>query len=158
LTLYNQFGSRRGLLEAVFDERARAGGLGRIPEAMSSAEPREGLDRLVEIFCQFWGSEPALGGLNAAASVDPEFAQALQERSERRRKALGVLVGRMVKQGTVAESAAIDLTDLLFALTSHAVHQLLSVNGRSRDAVCRAVKDCCAGALERAGAAAQQGA
>ena len=27
LTVYNQFGSRRGLLEAVFDERARQGGL-----------------------------------------------------------------------------------------------------------------------------------
>ena len=35
LTVYHQFGSRRGLLEAVFDKRARQGGLGRIPDAMA---------------------------------------------------------------------------------------------------------------------------
>src|ERR1700694_2848655 len=33
LTVYNQFGSRRGLLEAVFDQRARRGGVGRIAAA-----------------------------------------------------------------------------------------------------------------------------
>src|SRR6266852_8579585 len=35
LTVYHQFGSRRGLLEAVFDEIARQGGLARIPDAMA---------------------------------------------------------------------------------------------------------------------------
>jgi len=55
LTVYNQFGSRRGLLEAVFDERARQGGLNRIADAMAMSDPRAGLDRLVEIFCDFWG-------------------------------------------------------------------------------------------------------
>jgi AcrR family transcriptional regulator len=156
LTVYNQFGSRRGLLEAVFDERARVGGLGRIAEAMSSADPREGLNRLVDIFCQFWNSDPALGRLHAAASIDPEFAQALEERNERRRKAVGVLVKRLVQQGTVPERAATDLTDLLFALTSYPMLKLLSVNGRSPTDICHTIKDCCADAVERARASAEQ--
>src|ERR1700677_2336030 len=54
LTIYKQFGSRRGLLEAVFDERATQGGLSRIPEAMIIGDPRQALNRLVEIFCDFW--------------------------------------------------------------------------------------------------------
>src|SRR3979411_602999 len=47
LTVYNQFGSRRGLLEAVFDHLAQEGGLHRIADAMTTADPREALDRLV---------------------------------------------------------------------------------------------------------------
>src|SRR5258707_4565350 len=47
LTVYNQFGSRRGLLEAVFDEIARKGGLHQIAEAMATAGPRPALDPMV---------------------------------------------------------------------------------------------------------------
>src|SRR5713101_1331981 len=64
LTVYHQFGSRRGLLEAVFDEIARRGGLSRIPEAMTMAEPRAALDRLIEIFCEFWSGNDAMGRLH----------------------------------------------------------------------------------------------
>src|ERR1700736_5592285 len=53
LTVYHQFGSRRGLLEAVFDEIARQGGLAEISDAMAISDPRAALDRLVEIFCVF---------------------------------------------------------------------------------------------------------
>src|SRR5579859_2519383 len=85
LTVYNQFGSRRGLLEAVFAEIARQGGLTRIAEAMAGADARVALDRLVEIFCDFWRRDPAVGRLHEAMAIDPEFAQALVERNERRR-------------------------------------------------------------------------
>src|SRR5713101_2771674 len=40
LTVYHQFGSRRGLFEAVFDEIARQGGLAEIPDAMAMSDPR----------------------------------------------------------------------------------------------------------------------
>src|SRR5713226_8597849 len=53
LTVYNQFGSRRGLLEAVFDDIARRGRLIRLNNAMAKPDPREGLDQLIEIFCDF---------------------------------------------------------------------------------------------------------
>src|SRR2546423_8279536 len=39
LTVYNQFGSRRGLLEAVFDDIARHGGLHRLGDALAKAGP-----------------------------------------------------------------------------------------------------------------------
>src|SRR5207244_1703282 len=95
LTVYNQFGSRRALLEAVFDEIARQGGLAGIADAMAMADPGAAQDRLVEIFCAFWSRDPAIGRLHDAMATDPEFAAALTERNERRRKALNVLVERM---------------------------------------------------------------
>src|SRR5665213_1862409 len=48
LTVYNQFQSRRGLLEAVFERIASEGGLGRIPDAMVRTDPAAALERLVE--------------------------------------------------------------------------------------------------------------
>src|SRR3982074_2332534 len=86
LTVYHQFGSRRGLLEAVFDDIAQRGGLTEIADAMATPDPRAALDRLVEIFCAFWSRDPAVGRLHEAMATDPEFAQALTERNERRRQ------------------------------------------------------------------------
>ncbi|MDB5360865.1 MAG: TetR/AcrR family transcriptional regulator [Rhodospirillales bacterium] len=140
LTVYNQFGSRRGLLEAVFDARARRGGLGRIAEAMTLADPRAGLDRLVEIFCDFWGDDPAAGALHAAAALDTEFALALAERHERRREAIRVLIGRLPLDD------AQDAVDLVFALTSFALFDMIRP-GRSKEAVCALLKSACAAAL-----------
>src|SRR5919197_6557848 len=54
LTVYNQFGSRRGLLEATFDDIARQGGLFELAEAMAMADARAALDRVIDIFCAFW--------------------------------------------------------------------------------------------------------
>src|SRR5215813_6538742 len=54
LTVYNQFGSRRALLEAVFDDLAARGGLHRIPGAMSSDDPEAGLLKIISTFCDFW--------------------------------------------------------------------------------------------------------
>jgi len=148
LTVYNQFGSRRGLLEAVFDERARQGGLGRIAEAMAMSDPGAGLERLVEIFCDFWGGDPAVGRLHAATALDPEFAAAITERNERRRKAIGVLIERLPHERNQDAVNLRDAIDLVFALTSHAMFDMLRA-GRSDDAVCTLVKSACAAALEK---------
>jgi AcrR family transcriptional regulator len=146
LTVYNQFGSRRGLLEAVFDEIAREGGLHRIADAMTLADPREALDRLVEIFCGFWNRDPAVGRLHDAMATDPEFAEALLERNERRRNGLTVLVERIAGKGG-SRKARTDAVDTIFALTSYAMFAMLRP-GRSAEDACRLVQSACRAALE----------
>jgi AcrR family transcriptional regulator len=144
LTVYHQFGSRRGLLEAVFDEIARQGGLHGIADAMAMPDPRAALDRLVEIFCGFWNRDPAIGRLHEAMATDPEFAQALIERNERRRKTVNVLVGRIAEAAT--PRARRDAVDMIFALTSFAMFAMLR-RERSVNEVCELVKTACRGAL-----------
>jgi AcrR family transcriptional regulator len=144
LTVYHQFGSRRGLLEAVFDEIARQGGLHGIADAMAMPDPRAALDRLVEIFCGFWNRDPAVGRLHEAMATDPEFAQALIERNERRRKTVNVLVGRIA--GAATPRARRDAVDMIFALTSFAMFAMLR-RERSVNEVCELVKTACRGAL-----------
>src|SRR5260370_10830930 len=86
LTVYHQFGSRRGLLEAVFDDIAQRGGLTEIADAMAMPDPRATLDRLVEIFCAFWSRDPAVGRLHEAMATDPEFALGLLQGKHSRPK------------------------------------------------------------------------
>jgi AcrR family transcriptional regulator len=145
LTVYHQFGSRRGLLEAVFDEIARQGGLTEIPNAMAMSDPRAALDRLVEIFCAFWNRDAAVGRLHEAMATDPEFAQALIGRNERRRKTVNVLVGRIAGK-TASPQARQDAVDLIFALTSFAMFAMLRAD-RSVDDLCALVKSACRSAL-----------
>ena len=120
LTVYNQFGSRRGLLEAVFDDIARQGGLHELADAMAMADPLIALDRVVEIFCAFWARDRAVGRLHEAMTTDPEFGEALRERTERRRKLLKLLVGRIAGK-TAPRRARDGAIDIVFALTSYAI-------------------------------------
>ena len=146
LTVYNQFGSRRGLLETVFDDIAREGGLHKIADAMTMADPREALDRLVEIFCSFWNRDPAVGRLHVAMATDPEFAEALRERNERRRKSLTVLIDRIAVK-TASRKARADAIDTIFALTSYAMFAMLRP-GRSAEDVCGLIQSASRAALE----------
>jgi AcrR family transcriptional regulator len=146
LTVYNQFGSRRALLEAVFDEIARQGGLARIAQAMAMPDPRMALDALVEIFCAFWSRDPAVGRLHDAMATDPEFASALIARNERRRKALTVLVDRMAAEAAPRQARQ-DAVDMIFALTSYAMFAML-LPGRSASEVCDLVHSACHRAIE----------
>jgi AcrR family transcriptional regulator len=146
LTVYNQFGSRRGLLEAVFDDIARQGGLQGLGDAMAMPDPYAALDRVVEIFCAFWNRDPAVGRLHEAMATDPEFGAALIDRNERRRKLVRVLVGRIAAK-TASRRARQDAVDLIFALTSHAVFATLGP-GRSAAEVCRVVQSASRAALE----------
>ena len=153
LTVYNQFGSRRALLEAVFDDCAAIGGLHRLREVMVKSDPRAALRELVEIFCSFWGSDQAsLGSLHAATSGDAEFEVSLRERNERRRKAIAALIGRLAAQGDIARPARRDLTDLLFVITSFQSYTDLAA-GRTPDATCALIWRAAEGAIERAGTA-----
>jgi AcrR family transcriptional regulator len=134
LTVYNQFGSRRGLLEAVFDDIAQRGRLARLNDAAADPDPEKGLAMVVQIFCEFWGSDPAVARLHDAMATDQEFAQALLARNERRRPRIQELIARMAAEDTPA-AAKRDVVDLIFVLTSCATFRALS-RGRSDAAVC----------------------
>jgi AcrR family transcriptional regulator len=147
LTVYKQFGSRRGLLEAVFDERAQQGGLVRIARALAMDDPRAALNRVIEIFCEFWGSDPSLGRLHDAAGLDPEFGQAVAERNERRRTVIGLLIDRLNAGRAAPPDKTRDAVDLLFGLTSFAMYRSLAANRPPRD-VCKLLKTACAAILD----------
>jgi AcrR family transcriptional regulator len=147
LTLYNQFGSRRGLLEAVFDRLAQGGRLGRLAEATIAPSPIDGLQTLVEIFCDFWSGDLAIERLQDAMATDPEFAQAVLARNERRRANINALLERLpLSQAAQAQRA--QTVDLIFALTSFPMYRLLR-DGPSGADPCSVIQRACQDAVER---------
>lgn len=147
LTVYNQFGSRRGLLEAVLDQVATDAGMHRIGELMAAADPRTALDALIDLVCHAWAFDDSMARLHAAARIDPEFAEAVSKRIERRRGALRALVNRMSKDEPISASAKSDLVDLLFAMTSYEVFEGLRARDRTAKRVAQLMKRACAATL-----------
>ncbi len=135
LTVYKQFGSRRGLLEAVFDENARRGGIMRMAEAMQAEVPREGLNQAIDVLCEFWGDHMFFAQLHDAAATDPEFAEAIAERNARRRMVFDTLLRRMVGP----DDGRAECSDLIFGLTSMGMFRLLSER-RTPDQVATTLK------------------
>ena len=121
LTVYKQFGSRRGLLEAVFDANAERGGLMRFRELIQLPDPRAALFACIDLMCEFWGSHPGFARLHSAAGLDPDFAEAIDARNERRRFLFATLLARM----TGDDKAKADATDLLFGVTSMPMFRIL---------------------------------
>jgi len=150
LTVYNQFGSRRALLEAVFDERAARGGLHRLAKAMAISDPHAALLQVIAIFCEFWTFDPgALRLLHAAGASDPDLALSVGERNERRRRLFVALVCRMADNGRLRPKAERDLADTLFALTSFWFFSQLATGGRSAKATCRIIQEIAMDAVRR---------
>src|ERR1700759_1252222 len=95
-TVYYQFGSRSGLLEAVCDHLADLGGLDGLPAAFTDPDPRHGLDVFVGCFGRFWAADrAATRRLRALAVLDPEVGAVVAARDERRHHGLAVLVARL---------------------------------------------------------------
>ena len=96
MTVYNQFESKRKLLEALFDSFAIRGPLTRMGDVFTEPDPIVALDKFIELFGNFWTySRLAHGRLAAAAIADPDLAEVIRERNERRRGALAQLVKRL---------------------------------------------------------------
>lgn len=145
LTVHNQFGSRRRLLEALFDERARVGGLGGLPEAMRLDDPEAAIEAVVGVFGRFWTSQSeGIEQLMAAGAAEREFREAIRERNERRRRLFEVLAARLVEAGKLEAAALPDFVDLAFGMTSHPVFAGLIRKSRTPEQatrlVCRALR------------------
>ncbi|GIL39275.1 TetR/AcrR family transcriptional regulator [Roseiterribacter gracilis] len=145
LTVYNQFETKQGLLDAAFDDIAEEGGLFELHDIMAGKDPHAALLRVVEIFCRFWGNYGIAMLKLALAASDPDVASNLQERKERRRKLLDTLLSRIFPRDKPARRK--ELVDTLFALTSFEFYRHLDQPGRSAQQIEAIVCDLAQAAL-----------
>lgn len=119
-TIYYQFESKTGLLEAVCDALAEAGGMAGLAAAFTDPDPMGALRHFVETFGRFWDADrPAMRRLRALAALDPEVGTVISARDDRRRMGLGVLVGRLAEdRGATRRNDPEDLIRVLHVLTS----------------------------------------
>lgn len=123
-TLYNLFGSKTALIEAVFDHIARAGGMESMRSAMMQADPEKRLAAMVGVFAGFWtASRTVTRHIRAMAATDAELHAAIHARDERRRVACQHVVRGFAQTDS---DGAVARADVLWALTSFEFFDLLA--------------------------------
>jgi AcrR family transcriptional regulator len=131
MTVYHQFGSKRGLVEAVSDDAARQGGLWRLPEAFKAPDALDGLRLLIETFMGFWASQrDVIRGLKAHTPVEPDLGH--EDRNAWRLRGITRLLERLTEErGRPSPGDIGQLADLLQVLTSFEAFESLSAGGRT---------------------------
>ncbi len=128
MTVYHQFGSKIGLLEALFDSLATSGGMQQLASAFQKPEPLDALAEYIMVFSRFWDSDRLVTRrIRGLAALDPDFEQVVRARDERRRQGLRVIVKRLVeKYGRPAPEAFDEAVDVLYTLISFECFDILA--------------------------------
>ena len=136
MTIYNQFESKAGLLEALFDSLAARGPLARIGDIFTQQDPLVVLDEYVAIFGRFWTlSRRAHGRLRAASLHDDELAAAMDARNERRRKGVTELLRRLGDRARPVVPRADAITVIYLLLSFDTFNELAGPDRAPEDVV-----------------------
>jgi AcrR family transcriptional regulator len=137
MTVYYQFGSKVGLLEALCDSLAVRGGIEQLAGAFCQRRSLDALAECLKVFGRFWDSDRlVMRRLHGLAALDPDFEQVLRGRWGRRREGLRVLVRRLTEEhGRPAPEAFDEAVDVLYALGSFETFDTLAGPTRSTEDV-----------------------
>src|SRR5262249_21016454 len=136
--IYNHFGSRAGLLDALYDYLATQGNVHRGKEALIERDPDLALTGFVRALVHFWSSDPVvIRRLHAMAALDAEIARGLAAREARRRRAAREIVRRMAPAATLKRRFRTGqlIADALCALVSFETYDALTRAGHGREAI-----------------------
>lgn len=119
-TIHNLFGSKSGLLEALFDQLALDGGMHRMREVMQQTDAKAVLPAFVKVFTDFWSKDRLfIRRIHGIAAIDPEFGAAVEARNRRRQAAAARVVDRMTsRDGEKDVQNKAQRIAALYALTS----------------------------------------
>jgi AcrR family transcriptional regulator len=131
MTVYYQFKSKGGVLQAVFDDFGAQANMRQLRSAFQELDVQKALDILIETFCRLWHTQGGLlRRLNALAVLDPEVNDAMMERGSWRREAIAQIVQRLQIQ-----HGADELVDLLHMLTTFEAYDTLAARNRPRQQI-----------------------
>jgi AcrR family transcriptional regulator len=137
MTVYHKFGSKQGLLEALFDVLAATGGMGQMPSVFQRRDPLEAIDAYIATLAHFWTAHRLVHRrVHGLAAIDPELEPAWRTRQGWRREGLTVLVQRLAKQARRPRGKALaEAVDVLFTLTSFPAFDVLAGETRTPEDV-----------------------
>jgi AcrR family transcriptional regulator len=153
MTVYYQFGSKSGLLEALCDALAIRGGIQQMSNVYREPNPLAALDQFIAVFGGFWESDRlVIRRLSSLGALDPELERVLQGRAERRRQHASALVGRLTETfGRPAAASFHEAVAILQTLTSFETFDSLAGPARGPLAVVPVVQRLARAALGLAG-------
>lgn len=136
MTVYNQFGSKAAVLEALFNWLAVRGGIHGpegLEKALGEPDPLQGLRMMFQVMARYYSADRTVKRrVHALAALQPDVGQALALREERRRPRIRTLLERIAAAHTPWTPARRDeLEQLLFAMTSFESFDVLAGPHRS---------------------------
>jgi AcrR family transcriptional regulator len=144
LTVYYQFESRAGLLEALYNDVVRRGKIHRLAEMFRrGGDPLRMLHEFIDVFARLWESDrKVIRRLHALAAIDPEIGEGLRARNERRRNAARVVVESYCSVYPPLTRIEIPLAiDTLHMLTSFETYDALAGSALSRSEVIEIIRN-----------------
>ena len=121
MTVYNQFGSKAGLLEELFDRLVTRGAFNGLTAIFMEKDVGAAFDALVAVFGRFYTeNRPVMVRMRAAAGSDPDLDTAMRKRNYRRRRAVETLVQRLGKQDrpSVPDEELVTTLDVLLSFNT----------------------------------------
>jgi len=135
LTIYYQFGSRAGLLDALFDHLASRGNMQRMAEVFQAASASEAVDKLVRTFVGFWSADPSvMRRLRAMAVLDHEINDGVRARDARRAHIAREIFKR-TNQAKRLDAQHGQFADVLSMLTSFEAYDALARSGQTDEQI-----------------------
>jgi AcrR family transcriptional regulator len=136
-TVYHQFGSKVGLLEAVIEDFERRAGLAELARLIEEAPAHRLLGRVVAAGCRYWATDPVLCRkiINLGAA-DPEVSALLERHDAGRERLLARMLDRLADAGELRPGCSrAEAADVLWLVTSFDAFDLLTRGGRRTPAV-----------------------
>ncbi|WP_420125553.1 TetR/AcrR family transcriptional regulator [Longimicrobium sp.] len=136
MTVYNQFGSKAAVLEALFDWLAAHGGIHGprgLPQAVREPDPLDGLRMMFEAMARYYSVDRTVKRrVHALAALQPDVGDALALREARRRPAIRALLERIAAaRAPWPPGPREELEQLLFTLTSFDAFDVLAGPSRT---------------------------
>ena len=116
MTVYNQFGSKGGLLGEVFDTLIERDAFSKMPAVFEEPDVGVAFDQLVATLGRFYTDNQALmTRMAGAAATDPDLLEVIRTKNLRRRRAVETLVQRIPAGHTpaVADAELVNTLDVL---------------------------------------------
>jgi AcrR family transcriptional regulator len=122
-TVFNRFGSKLGVLEALADRCAEGPEMQAIQEALALEDPVEALEAVIEASCAIWEAQGFVHEqLNAIVVLEPDAAVLIDQQREEQRDDLQGLTRRLARAGRLrpglGETRAVATLHMLTSLES----------------------------------------
>ena len=134
LTIYYQFNSRPGLLEALYDHLALRGNMHQMAQVFHQAGPSPAFEKLIRTFVNFWSSDPVvIRRLRAMAALDQEIGAGIRARDSRRVHLAGEILRRsaLCQHRKYRSKEPGLIPDIVSMLTSFETYDALSRAGQN---------------------------